>query len=147
MNHEFTNYAFADYLPVPFAADPGGMIPNRDSMEYHSSPEMLDTPIQRSPPAYWNPGLPYPGPPASQQLFVDYDSRKWWGRMGQGALVWSGQGEITADLPPMVPMDTLQHLDTFQRFWGGFPSMARNRPPAFGSQVPIFNPSLSNWNT
>ena len=35
-----------------------------------------------------------------------------------------------------------QHIDTFQGFWGGYPSLARNRPVAFGEQVPTLNPSL-----
>ena len=141
MDNSFTNYAFADYLPTTFAPDPGGQIARSDSLQYHVSP--LETPVQHSPPAYWNPGAPYPGPPANQQVYVDHESAKWWGRTGQGQLVWSAQGEFSADLPPMVPADLLQHLDTWQRFMGGYPSLARNRPPAFGTQVPVLNPSLA----
>lgn len=135
----FSNYAFADYLPMPFAPDPGGQIAQSSSQQYHVTP--LETPVQHSPPAYWNPGAPYPGPPANQVVYVDFDSRKWWGRTGQGQLVWSEQVEF-GELPPNIPQDMLQHIDTFQRFWGGFPSMARNRPAAFGDQVPVLNPSL-----
>lgn len=132
------DYAFAPYLPMPFAADPGGWIPDRDSLQYHVTP--LDTPVQNSPAAYFMPGEPYPGPPANQQLFVDHSSIRWWGRTGQGQLVWSAQPEFTADLPPNIPQDMVQHIDTFQRFWGGFPSITRNRPSSFGDQVPQFNP-------
>lgn len=138
-SHEFTNYAFSDYLPMPIAADPGGQIAQSSSQQYHVV--ALETPVQHSPPAYWNPGAPYPGPPANQVVYVDFSSRDWWGRSGQGQLVWSRQVEF-GELPPAIPQDMVQHIDTFQRFWGGYPSLARNRPAAFGDQVPVLNPSL-----
>lgn len=139
MNTDYTNYAFADYLPALFAPDPGGTIARSDAQQYHVTP--LQTPVQLSPATTWYQGEPYPGPAANQQLYVDYDSMRWWGREGQGQLIWSAQGEISGDLPPNTPQDMLQHIDTWQRFWGGFPSMARNRPVAFGDQVPVLNPS------
>ncbi len=136
------DYSFSPYLPMPFGADPGGIIADSDSLQYHVSP--LETPVQSSPVAYWNPGLPYPGPPANQQVYIDHSSRRWWGRCGQGQLVWSAEPEFSGDLPPNIPQDMVQHIDTWHRFAGGFPSIARNRPPAFGDQVPQFNP-FTGW--
>lgn len=132
------NYAFAPYLPMMFGADPGGIIARSDSVQYHVTP--LETPVQHSPVTNWNPGSPYPGPPAVQQVYIDYDSARWWGRMGQGQLVWSDHTEHTGEVASPIPQDMLQHIDVWQRFMGGFPSISRNRPSPFGEQVPSFDP-------
>ena len=129
-----------DHLPLLIAPDPGGVAPRAASTELLVlSPE---TPVQHSPITNWNPGSPYPGPPARVWKYIDLDSIRYWGKTGQGQLVWSQQAEFSADLPPNIPQDMPQHIDAFQRFWGGFPSMARNRPTAFGDQVPVLNPTL-----
>ena len=101
--------------------------------------ESVSTPVQHSPLTNWNPGSPYPGPPATvwgDYHTIDRDSIRWWGRTGQGRLVWSESTEFSADLPPLLPQDLAQHVDNFQGFWGGYPSLSRNRPVAFGDQVP-----------
>ncbi len=100
------------------------------------------TAVQHSPVTNWSPGTPYPGPPSRVWKYVDLDSIRYWGKTGQGKLVWSEQSEFSADLPPNIPQDMAQHIDAFQGFWGGYASMARNRPSAFGDQVPVLNPTL-----
>jgi hypothetical protein len=128
-----------DLVPLLVAPDPGGVAPRAGSFELHVSP--LDTPVQHSPITNWNPGTPYPGPPATVHHYVDFDSRRWWGKTGQGRLVWSERTEFSADLPPNIPQDMAQHLDAWQYFMGGYPSINRNRPAAFGDQVPTLNPN------
>lgn len=136
--------AFAGYLPVPIAVDPGGLQARRQTLELLVEP--IDSngapiPVQHSPQAYWNQGSPYPGPPATVQYSHDYDSQRFWGRMGQGILCWSEhQPEISGDLPGAIPQDMAQHLDVFQRFMGGFANIARNRPSSFGDQVATLDP-------
>ena len=132
------NYAFADYLPGLIAPDPGGTEARAEVLTLLVEP--LETPVQHSPISNWNPGSPYPGPPATVPIYVDFDSARWWGRTGQGQLVWSETLELSADLPPQIPFDLVQHIDTFQNFWGQYPLIARNRPPAFGDQTPVLNP-------
>lgn len=127
-----------DHVPLLIAPDPGGVAPRAGSFEFLVDP--VGTPVQHAPITNWSPGTPYPGPPARVHRYVDMDSMRWWGRTGQGQLVWSAQTAFSADLPPNIPQDMVQHLDTFQGFWGGYPSLARNRPSAFGDQVPQFNP-------
>jgi hypothetical protein len=129
-----------DYLPILLSPDPGGILARAEVLTLPVKP--LQTPLQHSPQWAWNVGSPYPGPPATVNVYVDFDSIRWWGRTGQGQLVWSGDVELSADLPPAIPQDMVQHVDNFNRFWGGFPSIARNRPPAFGDQVPVLSPSL-----
>lgn len=127
-----------DEVPLLIAPDPGGVAPRADAQELLLS--YGETPVQHSPITNWNPGSPYPGPPTRVWKYVDVDSIKWWGKTGQGRLVWSEQTEFSADLPPNIPQDMAQHIDNWQRFYGGYPSMARNRPTAFGDQVPVLNP-------
>jgi hypothetical protein len=134
----YANALGVDYLPAPFAPDPGGVLARRPSVEFLVVP--LETPIQHSPATSWFQGTPYPGPPATVTVPIDMDSQRWWGRTGQGRLVWSEDVILSADLPPALPQDLPQHIDTFQRFWGGFPSIVRNRPAAFGNQAPVLNP-------
>ncbi len=129
-----------DGVPFLIAPDPGGVAPRAGTLEFLVEP--LSTPVQHSPITNWNPGSPYPGPPATVNKYIDLDSVKWWGRTGQGQLIWSGSTEFNADLPPLIPQDMAQHIDNFQGFWGGYPSMARNRPAAFGDQVPALNPGV-----
>jgi len=129
----------AEHIPLWLAPDPGGIAPRAGTL--HFEVEALGTPVQHSPITNWNPGSPYPGPVATVDKYVDLDSVRWWGRTGQGQLVWSGETEFAADLPPAIPFDMPQHIDTFQRFWGGYPSIARNRPTAFGDQVTTLNPA------
>lgn len=140
IDHPLPSGEWIEQGPTPLwlAPDPGGVAPRAGSLELAVEP--LDTPIQHSPPAYWNQGSPYPGPPARVFKYVDLDSAKWWGRTGQGRLVWSQQTEFSGDLPPNLPQDLAQHIDVWQRFAGGYPSISRNRPAAFGDQVPQFNP-------
>lgn len=127
-----------DNLPLMIAPDPGGIAPRAGVIEYLVEP--LATPVQHSPITNWNPGSPYPGPAARiSDRYIDLDSAKWWGRTGQGRLVWSQNTEF-GDMPPAIPQDMLQHIDNFQGFWGGYPSIARNRPASAGAQVPVFNP-------
>lgn len=123
-----------DHIPFLLAPDPGGIAPRAGVAEFMV--DSVSTPLQHSPPTHWNPGSPYPGPPATVWKYVDTDSMRWWGKTGQGRLVWSEQTEFSADLPPLLPQDLAQHLDNFQGFWGGYRSIPRNRPPAFGDQVP-----------
>ncbi len=129
----FGSWIEQDHIPFLLAPDPGGVAPRAGVHEFMV--EAVGTPIQHSPLTNWNPGSPYPGPPATVWAYVDADSARWWGRTGQGRLVWSEQTEFSADLPPMLPQDLAQHVDNFQGFWGGYPSLARNRPSAFGDQV------------
>jgi len=129
----------SEHEPIWLAPDPGGIAPRAGSLEFLV--EAPGTPIQRSPLTNWHRGFPYPGPPPKVVKYVDLDSVRWWGRTGQGQLVWSGETEFAADLPPAIPFDMPQHIDTFQRFWGGYPSIARNRPTAFGDQVTTLNPA------
>jgi hypothetical protein len=129
-----------EHVPLLIAPDPGGVAPRAGVLEFHV--EAIGTPVQHSPITNWSPGTPYPGPPAKIWKYIDLDSIRFWGKTGQGKLVWSEQTEFSAELPPPVPQDLVQHVDTFQGFWGGFPSMARNRPSSFGDQVPVLNPAL-----
>lgn len=128
----------ADHVPFLLAPDPGGVAPQAGSVELLVSP--LQTPVQHAPITNWSPGTPYPGPPARVHKYIDLDSAKWWGRTGQGQLVWSEHTEFSANLPPNIPQDMFQHLDNFQGFWGGYPNIARNRPSAWSDQVPTANP-------
>jgi hypothetical protein len=125
-------------LPTLMAPDPGGLLARRASHVMNVLP--LETPVQHSPQWSWSPGTPYPGPPAVMTINVDVDSANWWGRTGQGHTIWSDGHEISADLPPAIPFDMAQHFGTWHFFQGGYASMDRNRPPAFGDQVPTFNP-------
>lgn len=128
------DYAFTDYLPFWFAPDPAGIVPAAESATF-----LVEhiVPVQHSPVTSWSMGTPYPGPAALVHKYVD-DSARYWGRMGQGAINWEA-GEISPDLPPMLPQDLYQHIDTWQYFAGGYPSIARNRPTAFGDQVPVLD--------
>lgn len=128
----------ADGVPFLIAPDPGGVAPRAAAHEFLVAAP--STAVQHSPLTNWSPGTPYPGPPATVWKYVDIDSIKWWGRTGQGRLVWSEHTEFDANLPPQIPFDMPQHVDNFQRFWGGYPSMARNRPSAYGDSVPVLNP-------
>lgn len=130
-----------DGLPTAFAPDPGGLLARRPSIEFLVAP--LETPIQHSPATSWFQGTPYPGPPATVTVPVDLDSIRWWGRTGQGRLVWSEHTEFSGNLPPMIPQDMPQHLDVWQRLQAGYPSLSRNRPSSFGAQVPALNPLYS----
>ena len=128
-----------DYLPMLMSPDPGGVAPRAGVIEYLVEP--VGTPIQHAPITHWNPGSPYPGPPARvTDRYIDLDSARWWGRTGQGQLVWSNHTEYTGDLPPAIPQDMVQHIDNWSLFAGGYPSIARNRPSSAGAQVPVFNP-------
>lgn len=127
--------------PIWIAPDPGGVAPRAGALEF--AVEALDTPVQHSPITNWSPGTPYPGPPARTWKYIDLDSQKWWGRTGQGQLVWSQRTEFSGDLPSALPQDLPQHLAFWNRFAGGYPSFARNRPAAFGDQVPQLNPQYS----
>lgn len=132
--------AFTDYLPgFGFAPDPAGIIAQAESVVMLVEP--LQTPIQHSPDTSWSQGTPYPGPPAVDTKYIDHSSMRWWGRMGQGMLIWSGETEFSAEIQPAIPQDMAQHVDVFQNFMGGYPSIARNRPHAYGDQVPVLNPS------
>lgn len=132
------------YLPgFGVATDPAGIEPQRESVEllvHAQDSSGAAIPVQKSPSWSWYTGTPYPGPPATVWKHADFNSRDWWGRTGQGQLVWSEQTEAMPPAPPAVPTDLLQHIDVWQRFQGGYPSIARNRPPTFGDQVPVFNP-------
>lgn len=129
----------ADHIPLLIAPDPGGVAPRAGTLHFLVEP--LETPVQHSPTNAWSRGVPYPGPPARVDLYVDLDSAKWWGRTGQGQLVWSNHtGAISADLPSPIPSDMVQHVDYWSKFAGGYPPLARNRPSAFGDVVPAFNP-------
>lgn len=127
----------SDYLPILMAPDPAGLLAR---MGTHFLPVEYIGAQQHSPVTNWNPGSPYPGPPAHVNVPIDIDSMRWWGRTGQGQLVWSDAVHFTADLPPAIPQDMVQHVDNWSYFMGGYPSMARNRPSAFGDQVPVLNP-------
>lgn len=128
-----------DYLPTLLAPDPGGLLAR--AAVYVLPVDAVDTPVQRSPLSHWFRGFPYPGPPATVNVYLDVDSAKWWGRTGQGQLVWSNHTEtISGDLPPAIPQDMVQHIDSWHTYMGGFPSIARNRPTAFGDSVPVLNP-------
>lgn len=127
-----------DYLPTLLAPDPGGVAPRAGTLIPYV--EALQTPVQHSPVTNWSPGTPYPGPPAQVVKYVDIDSMRWWGRTGQGQLIWSGETEFSGDLVPSIPQDMVQHIDNWSLYLGGFPNIARNRPPAFGDQTPTFNP-------
>lgn len=128
-----------DNVPMLLAPDPGGVAPRAGVVEFLVEP--LGTPMQHAPITNWSPGTPYPGPPARiPDRYVDLDSAKWWGRTGQGKLIWSGETEFSADVVAAIPQDMLQHIDNWQLFMGGYPSIARNRPSAFGDAVPVFNP-------
>jgi hypothetical protein len=128
-----------DYLPTLLAPDPGGLLARMGSHVLPVDP--VSVPVQRSPLTHWFRGFPYPGPPATVTVAIDVDSAKWWGRTGQGMLVWSSHTEaISADLPPAIPQDMVQHVDAWHTYMGGYPSIARNRPTAFGDQVPVLNP-------
>lgn len=127
-----------EHVPMLLAPDPGGVAPRASSQELLLS--YGETPVQHSPITNWNPGSPYPGPPSRVWKYIDLDSIRFWGKTGQGRLVWSEHTEFSADLPPNIPQDMAQHIDTWQRYMGGYASMARNRPTAFGDQVPVLNP-------
>ena len=131
----------ADLIPIWLAPDPGGIAPRAGSLEFLV--ESPDTPVQHSPITNWSPGTPYPGPAARVTKYIDLDSAKWWGRTGQGQLVWSEHTEFSGDLPPNIPQDMSQHIATWSLFQGGYPSIARNRPSAFGDQVPQLSPSYT----
>lgn len=131
-----------DHIPFLLAPDPGGVAPVAGSVEFAVEP--LSTPVQHSPITNWSPGTPYPGPPARVWKYVDLQSAKWWGRTGQGQLVWSQQTEFSGDLPPQQLQGLAQHIDVWQRFAGGYASIARNRPSAFGDQVPQLAPAYSD---
>lgn len=128
-----------DNVPLLIAPDPGGVQPRAHSVEFLL--DFSDVAVQHSPLTNWNPGSPYPGPPSRVWKYIDLDSIRFWGKTGQGRLVWSEQTEFSADIPSPIPQDMPQHIDNFSRFWGGYPSLARNRPSAFGDQVPVFNPN------
>lgn len=125
-----------DYLAGPIADTPAGLQARRETLEL---PVMCAAPVQHSPQTSWSQGTPYPGPPATVQVSVDYDSARWWG-VGNGVSVWSGSVIFSPDLPPAVPADLLQHIDVWRYYQGGYPSIGRNRPTAFGDLVPIFSP-------
>lgn len=128
-----------DNLPLLLAPDPGGVAPRAGVHEFLVEP--IQTGMQHSPITNWNPGTPYPGPPARiPDRYVDLDSIKWWGKTGQGKLIWSENSEYAGELVPSIPQDMFQHIDQFQKYWGGYPSLARNRPTAYGDQVPVMNP-------
>jgi len=55
-------------------------------------------------------------------------------------LVWSGETEFSANLVPAIPQDMAQHVDMWSYYLGDYPSIARNRPTAYGDQVPVLNP-------
>lgn len=141
MDHPGPEGRFIDVETIPLwiAPDPGGVAPRAGSHDFVVAAP--DTPVQHSPVTNWNPGSPYPGPPARVTKYIDLDSMRWWGRTGQGQLVWSEQTEFSGDLPPNIPQDIVQHVDTWQKYMGGYPNIARNRPAAFGDQVPLFNPA------
>jgi len=134
-----------DGIPFLLAPDPGGVAPRAGSMEFLV--ETVATPVQHSPITNWSPGTPYPGPPARVTNYVDFDSARWWGRTGQGRLVWSDRTEFSADLPPLIPQDMYQHVDNFSLFAGGYPNIARNRPTAFSDQTSTLNPLLEAYST
>lgn len=125
---------FTDYLPIMLAPDPAGLLARRGTHRYDVE---YIVPVQRSPQTSWFQGTPYPGPAATVDYSYDQDSPRWWGRTGQGRLVWSDAVELSGDLPPAIPQDMPQHIDFFNRFMGGYPSIGRNRPSAFGDQVPV----------
>lgn len=131
-----------EHVPLLLSPDPGGVAPHAGAHELLLSFE--GTPVQHSPLTNWNPGSPYPGPPSRVWKYVDTDSMRWWGKTGQGRLVWSEQTEFSGDLPPNIPQDMAQHVDNWSRFMGGFPSIARNRPSAFGDQVPVLSPAYAS---
>ncbi len=133
----FPNPMGSDLLPILLAPDPGGLQADRGTARYHVQQII---PVQASPHTHWFQGFPYPGPPATVDYSYDTQSTRWWGRTGQGQLVWSGETEFSADLPPAIPQDMVQHIDFFQRFMGGYPSISRNRPASFGDSVPVLNP-------
>jgi hypothetical protein len=134
------NWLESEGVPFWIAPDPGGIAPFAGVQEFLV--ESPQTPVQHSPITNWNPGSPYPGPPAKVFKYVDLESMRWWGRTGQGQLVWSEPGTELGIVPAAIPWDLPQHIDVFQPFWGGYPSMARNRPPAFGDQVATLNPII-----
>ena len=129
-------------VPLWIAPDPGGILPRAASVEFLV--EAPQTPVQHSPQWAWNAGSPYPGPPSrvwGDYHTLDEDSRRWWGRTGAGQLIWSENTEFSADLPPNIPQDIVQHLDSWTYYLGGYPSIARNRPSAFSDQVPVLQPA------
>lgn len=129
---------WAGFLPGMLADTPAGIQARRETLEL---PVMYVTAQQHSPATAWNQGSPYPGPPATVQISVDYDSARWWGRTGQGQLTWSSSVVFSANLPPALPWDLPQHIDVWQDYMGGYPSIARTRPTAFGDLVPVLRPS------
>lgn len=135
------HFVDVETIPLWIAPDPGGIAPRAASGRFIV--QAPDTPVQHSPITNWNPGSPYPGPPATVAKYIDVDSMRWWGRTGQGQTVWSGRAEYSGDLPPMLPQDLLQHLDSWSYYMGGYPNISRNLPPAFGDQTPTLNPVYS----
>jgi hypothetical protein len=128
---QFEYRTWSPNLPGPLAPDPGGLLAR---MATGIFPVMSTVPQQRSPQTNW-----LPGRPLVVDVAIDFDSIRWWGR-GPGQMVWSNHTEeISANLPAALP-ELVQHYDVWQRFWGGYPSLARNRPPTFGDQVPLLNP-------
>src|SRR4051812_5071189 len=66
----------AEHIPLLIAPDPGGVAPRAGSMEFLV--ESPGTSVQHSPLTNWNPGSPYPGPPARVHKYVDFDSVRFW---------------------------------------------------------------------
>src|SRR5438105_12465282 len=89
-------YAFSEPLPHFIAPDPGGLLAEADSLVLLVEP--LATPVGHSPATSWSQGTPYPGPEATVNIYMDFQSPKWWGRMGQGQLVWSGENEFVGEM-------------------------------------------------
>lgn len=133
--------SFAPYLPFVIATDPGGYITHGGTATY---PVEQIVPVQHSPAWSWSVGTPYPGPAAQVTPYIDTDAARYWGRMGQGATVWTTPANlITPNLPPNLPQDLYQHIGAFNSFQGGYPSIARNRPTSFGDQVPQLD--IRSW--
>jgi hypothetical protein len=132
---------WASYLAAPFAPTPAGLAPR---MEVRELPVVPVVAVNHSPDTAFAPGIPLPGPPAVATVFIDYDSMRWWGGDAGVGAVWSQQAVFTDDVPPALPESLVQHIDVWQRFWGGYPSLDRNRPPAFGDQVAPLNPQMGH---
>ena len=129
-------------LIAPFIApDQGGLIPDAAYEEFPVLPLAM---VQNSPasdpvrsPDGW--GTPAPGPPATVWVRDDVDSRRWWGGFNNETYWPDPQYNL---LPgPNIPSDTSEHFSSWEDYMGGYPAIQRNAPPAFGFNLPEFDPN------
>jgi len=71
--HRWNDLSFLPQLGL--APDPGGVVAQADvEVLLVEAPE---TPVQHSPEWALNQGSPFPGPPATANIYVDHESVKW----------------------------------------------------------------------